>query len=225
MKRLVLGAVGLVGMIASAHATIVNGTFSGTLLPNGPLPGPAITGTFSYDTSLLGIPQSPGVYYDPQPDAISITETFGGMTVSYLDDAIDLTIQYVSSLNSYLIAFYVAESTAPYNGSAIAMYAPPADFVSSDPTPLTNFDLTSSPPESVAFYDSEDLVFSFNNVEVSVAEPSTLAILGGCLIGLLGLRQRKQPVLQSNGRRIDPPELSSALDDHRSRTATLHVPS
>jgi hypothetical protein len=72
MKRLLLGAVGLVGMIASAHATIVNGTFSGNFLSNGLLPGSAITGTFSYDTSLLGIPQSPGVYYDPQPDASAL---------------------------------------------------------------------------------------------------------------------------------------------------------
>lgn len=185
-----------------ASASVITGSFEGQILHNygvgtQALAGNTIHGTFTYNTRLLGqaglgyVPgYGLGIFSKPANGAISVSETFGGVTATYTNVSRYLDLQLDPVTGGDDLAFLVQDRLAPYNGSEIVITAPAGTFPY--PSPSATFQVNSTAffaaGAGMAYYNGAELLFAINHVEgrISVPEPSSGGMLA-CALALLSI--------------------------------------
>ena len=201
IKRILL-AIAVILIPSWASATVITGSFQGQILGNfgvgtQALDGTAIHGTFTYDTRLLGpaglgyvAGYGLGIFSKPANGAISVSETFGGVTATYINVSRYLYLQHDAVTGGDDLAFLVQDRSTPYNGSEIVITVPAGAF--RYPSPASAFDVYSNAllaaGSGMAYFNGEELFFTINHVDgrISVPEPSSCGMLA-CAIVLLGV--------------------------------------
>jgi MYXO-CTERM domain-containing protein len=214
-----IGAL-LLGPVA-AHATVMSGSFTGTMTAgtdednlfgtgNTDLTGDAVTGTFVYDTTLFtpAAPvngTAPQQYTGTSTGALTVTLTISGVTYTFQDRAnsgiyldptsnseVTLTANDTATNVSATFELDVALPDTPFVTSSNLTGTYNATALGDSIIQGSDFQIINSDPTEVVSGGT----FNVNSISVqqqsqATPEPASLAVLAVGLAGIAGIRRRR----------------------------------
>lgn len=210
---LIAGAMAALLGTSAAHATLMRGTFAGTMdsgtdttgvfgTASANLAGDTITGTFTYDTAKFGTSVSGGVNTatGSSTGALSVTITINGHSHTFTDHTsaaitLDTNLSDANYANSNVQGTSVSENVTVDLENLIASFVNStsltAPFSTNDPadsSSTSTFFINDTGPSLAA--SGSFTVASLTVQAVASPEPMSLALVGVGVLGIAGARRR-----------------------------------